>query len=220
MIQRDRNTGNRPISPSILILFSVIVFTYIPYKLEANPHSGLAMVTNVNIGTRAAELLAFAQSEKAKGATVKRNTMATPGGPSESLFSAPGMLALLNRFDVKHPFFSNLEKTQPEFITVERDGTKAIYGISAGSVWAIAMELPVQPDSKSVKADSPFSYNRLDPIRSTWKSLETLCGTFKVTERDRYGNPRLFSGNRCGGGTLYVIYDPTEEKPFRILIHQ
>jgi hypothetical protein len=196
-------------------LTAILIGGVLGMAAPAQAHPAVAFLEVVPLGASAEQLTEAASK---LGWSMKKHPWNRAGGMSTGLLERPGLLALLNRYKVKHPFFEGLPDQGPVFHTIEYAGAVMTYGLVGSKVWAIAARFPL-----SGMETSPFDPARLEPYRASLASLGRLCASFAPTWQDPHGNMTAFRGKRCQGGGLQVRYEargkPLGASSLLVLLH-
>lgn len=190
--------------------------------VEAATPDAIELLLAVGPGT-GAERVEEVAGERADRATV--HPWNEPGGLSRGLLDEPGLLALLNRYDVDHPLLRELPDEGPIFHRIALEEARLSVAVLDGRVWGVAAAVPLRPDrSVAGPRANPFTRARLKPQRDALRALRRACRTFRTVRTDAYGNGLRYRGERCGGATVHVRLDwrhaPAGATQLRVLTHR
>lgn len=186
-----------PIGVVVAVAVAALLFAARP--AAAAPAAGAALLSGAQIGQREAELL---RALAALGATAEVYAHDRPGAFAEGMLRGPGLLSQLRLAGVEPPAFRGLPAKGPRFVRASLPGAEAAYLLVNGQVWAMGLRLSA---AEVAPHADPFRPDRLAPLR---ESLDALCPSRAVSDKDPWGNATAWTAADCRGGRAALRHQP------------
>jgi hypothetical protein len=182
-------------------------------ELLAEKAPAMQLYAGLELGMEANEVRELLLS---RGMLVKRKSYRAEEGMVFGLIGQPAVLSLLNRHKIDHSLLEGIPETGPMFLHASTKESSSIFGFVDRKLETYAYTLP---SDQLMSSASPFSVERLAPLRDTLAALQDGCRYFSPLDRDKHGNVYSWSGERCRGGNLKVEYSPGTEEMLTVLVH-
>jgi len=191
-----------------------MIFSILLFFSSVSQAASVNLFDPLTIGGSASKIY---KGLKKRGINVKKIHYADQNGMAIGLLESPGMLAMMNRHQIKHRFFNRLPQKGPLFYRMKYRGYHVVMAFMENKLAATLVTIPREA-LKATKA--PFSAKRLSSLKTSLASLEKSCRIFKPIQKDKYGNTFQWSGYLCDhGGGMKVELHPGEENMLYILYH-